>query len=121
MNNWKSILEEIKELPSSKQRKLFRQLKKLLKGKSGKTRKVNPALLKELKCSKELKAVTGKSKLSRGKAMKYTWKYIKAHKLQDKKDARQINPDKVLAAVIGKKPILMTKLGGLIFKHLSDN
>lgn len=118
--NFDEVLKQVKEFPSKYQRKLFRQLKKLIK-KGGKKRKVNPALLKEHRCSKELQAVIGKKKVSRGKSLKYVWVYIKKHKLQSKKNGRIIEPDKKLAAVIGKKPIEMTQLAGKLFGHLSTS
>lgn len=82
-------------------------------------------LMKEMKCSEELQAITGEKKISRGQMMKAVWKYIKKHGLQGakndkgKKDNRWIDPDEKLGAVIGKKPISMFKMAGKLSEHLS--
>jgi len=76
-------------------------------------------VLKEMKASKELQAITKTDKVSRGGAVKALWKYIKKHGLQDKKDKRTINPDSKLAGVLGKKPINMFKIAGKLGEHLS--
>ena len=69
--------------------------------------------------SSELQAVVGVSKSTRPQVVKKLWAYIKAHKCQDAKNRRMINPDSKLAAVIGKKPVDMLKLAGLLSKHIS--
>lgn len=69
--------------------------------------------------SKDLAAVCGESELSRPEVIKKLWDYIKAHDLQNPKNKRQIVPDAKLAKVIGKEPIDMMKLSGLIGPHLS--
>ena len=68
--------------------------------------------------SPELQAVVGASKLTRPQVVKKLWVYIKARKCQDPKNRRLINPDGKLAAVIGKKPVDMLKLAGLLSKHI---
>lgn len=71
------------------------------------------------KLSKELEAVVGEKSLSRPEVVKKVWDYIKAHKLQDPKNKRNIVPDDKLAKVFGsKKPIDMMKLSGLLSPHL---
>ena len=78
------------------------------------------ALKKEMKCSDELRAVVKEKKISRGKMMKAVWKYIKKHKLQDKKDKRVINTKGTkLEALLGKKPINMFKMTAKLSDHLS--
>lgn len=76
-------------------------------------------LMKEMRCSDELRAIVKEKKISRGQMMKSIWVYIKKHKLQDKKDKRTINPDEKLAAVLGKEPVNMFKMAGKLSEHLS--
>ena len=68
--------------------------------------------------SPELQAVCGAKSLTRPQVVKKLWAYIKAHKCQDAKNRRMINPDAKLAAVIGKKPVDMLKLAGCLSKHI---
>ncbi len=68
--------------------------------------------------SDELQAVCGSKCLTRPQIVKKLWAYIKAHKCQDTKNRRLINPDKKLAEVIGKKPVDMLKLAGCLSKHI---
>lgn len=68
--------------------------------------------------SDELQAVVGGKKLTRPKIIKQLWVYIKAHKCQDTKNKRMINPDQKLSAVLGKKPVDMLKMAGLLNKHI---
>jgi chromatin remodeling complex protein RSC6 len=66
----------------------------------------------------ELAAVIGADPLTRNDAVKKIWNYIKAHKLQDPKDGRQINADDKLAPVLGKTPISMFEMNRKLFAHL---
>ena len=76
-------------------------------------------IMKELKCSDELRELTGEKKISRGQMMKAVWKYIKRKGLQDKKDKRTINPAGTkLEPLLGKKPINMFKMAGKLSEHL---
>ncbi len=68
--------------------------------------------------SPELQAVVGSKSLTRPQIVKKLWAYIKAHKCQDTKNRRLIVPDKKLSEVIGKKPVDMLKLAGLLSKHI---
>jgi upstream activation factor subunit UAF30 len=68
--------------------------------------------------SPALAEVVGSKKLTRPQVVKKLWVYIKKHKLQDKKHRRIINPDKKLSEVIGKRPVDMLKLAGLLSKHI---
>lgn len=79
------------------------------------------AFKEELNCSDDLRTLIKKKKVTRGKSMKYVWRYIKKHKLQDKKDKRTIKPDEKLAAITGKKPFNMMKLGKMVFAQLESN
>jgi upstream activation factor subunit UAF30 len=68
--------------------------------------------------SPELQAIVGSKSLTRPQIVKKLWAYIKANKCQDTKNRRLIVPDKKLSEVIGKKPVDMLKLAGLISKHI---
>lgn len=76
-------------------------------------------LKKEYEMSEDLAAVVGGKPKTRPRVVKRLWKYIKEHKLQDKKSRRVINPDKKLAKVVGKKPIDMFAMQKKLSDHLS--
>lgn len=82
-----------------------------------KPKKAAKSKLPAQKISKELADIVGASELSRMEATKKLWDYIKAHDLQDPKNKRTIIPDAKLAKVIGKKPVDMMKLAGLLNNH----
>lgn len=65
-----------------------------------------------------LAAVVGTKSATRPQVVKKLWAYIKSHKLQDSKNRRMINPDKKLETVLGKRPVNMLKMAGLISKHI---
>jgi DNA topoisomerase-1 len=67
--------------------------------------------------SPELADLVDGTEFSRPEVTKHVWEYIKKHKLQDPKNGRIIIPDAKLAKVIGKKPVDMMKLAGLLNKH----
>lgn len=69
--------------------------------------------------SPALQEVVKSKKLTRPQVVKKLWVYIKAHKCQDTKDRRMVNPDKRLAEVFGtKRPVHMLKMAGLLNKHI---
>jgi chromatin remodeling complex protein RSC6 len=68
--------------------------------------------------SPELAAIVGTKKSTRPQVVKKLWVYIKAHKCQDSKNRRLINPDKKLSEVLGKKSVDMLKMAGLLSKHI---
>lgn len=68
--------------------------------------------------SPELQDIVGAKSLTRPMIVKKLWVYIKAHKCQDAKNRRLICPDAKLALVIGKKPVDMLKLAGMLNKHI---
>ncbi len=68
--------------------------------------------------SPELAEIVGAKKMTRPQVVKKVWVYIKAHKLQDSKHRRIINPDKKLSAVLGSRPIDMLKMAGAMNKHI---
>ncbi len=84
-------------------------------------RKANPALLKPLKLSPTLEAVTGPGPMPRGQVMKKVWEYIKAKGLQDSVNKRDINADEKLKALFGgKSKVNMFEMAKLISSHVSD-
>lgn len=82
-------------------------------------RKLNKAFMKPLAPSSALAAVVGKKPLPRTAVTKKVWAYIKKHKLQDKKNKRNINADSILKPVFGgKKQVNMFQMTKLLAKHL---
>lgn len=76
--------------------------------------------MQPMQISEELTAVVGRGPLPRTEVTKKLWAYIKAHKCQDTKNKRNINPDEKLAKVFGgKKTINMFEMTKLVSKHLS--
>ena len=76
--------------------------------------------MQPMQISDELAAVVGRGPLPRTEVTKKLWAYIKAHKCQDTKNKRNINPDDKLAKVFGgKKTINMFEMTKLVSKHLS--
>lgn len=68
--------------------------------------------------SPELEEIVKAKRCTRPEIVKKLWVYIKAHKCQDTKNKRMINPDAKLAKVIGSRPVDMLKLAGCISKHV---
>ncbi len=92
--------------------------KKVAKKKSA--RKPNPAFMKALTPSATLAAVVGAKPLPRTEAVKKIWVYIKANKLQDAKNKRNINADEKLKVLFGgKAQVSMFDLAKILGKHLS--
>jgi chromatin remodeling complex protein RSC6 len=88
------------------------------KKKAKKARKGSGLTTMTYSVSAELAAVVGSGKLTRPQIIKKLWHYIKAHKCQDAKKRRMINPDAKLSAVLGKRPIDMLKMAGALNKHI---
>ena len=78
----------------------------------------NNALNKPVNLSGDLENLIGKGPMTRAEVTSKVWDYIKANKLQDSKDKRQINPDGKLGAVIGKDQISMFKMTSAVNKHI---
>ena len=95
-------------------------VKKVAKKKVAKTKTKRKSGLTQMSysLSAELQEVVGAKKLTRPEIVKKVWAYIKAHKCQDAKHRRMINPDKKLSEIFGKKPIDMMKLAGHLNKHI---
>ena len=93
--------------------------KKAAKKKPKKKRKLNPALMKTLNASDALASIVGAKKITRQKAIKYFWVYVKKKGLQDSKDRRQINIDDNLKKLFGgKKQVSMFEATKVISKNL---
>ena len=93
--------------------------KKAAKKKPKKKRKLNPALMKTLNASDALASVVGSKKITRQKAIKHFWDYVKKKGLQDSKDRRQINIDDKLIKLFGnKKQVSMFEATKVISKNL---
>jgi chromatin remodeling complex protein RSC6 len=75
------------------------------------------ALTKKLSISDELADFMGKSTASRAEVTKAIWAHIKKYELQDEDDKRTIIPDEALEPILGKKPINMMKMTGVVSKH----
>jgi chromatin remodeling complex protein RSC6 len=76
------------------------------------------ALQQPLKPSEELAAVVGEGQLNRGEAVSKVWAYIKANKLQNPKDGREILADDKLRKVFGKDKVTMFEMNKHLALHL---
>ena len=80
----------------------------------------NSAFMKPLTVSADLAAVVGKGPMPRSEVVKKLWVYIKANKLQDETNKRNINADANLKKVFdGKAMVNMFEMTKLVSKHLS--
>jgi len=78
------------------------------------------ALSKPLTLTPELEAVVGKGPKARSEVVKKLWEYIKANKLQDQANKRNINADDKLKVVFGGKgQVNMFEMTKLVSKHMS--
>ncbi len=107
--NYTSFRNLKKEKPVAKKKKA----KKVKKA-----RKASGLTSMTYSVSAELAAIVGSGRHTRPQIVKKLWVYIKAHKCQDAKKRRMINPDAKLSAVLGKKPIDMLKMAGALSKHI---
>ena len=94
--------------------------KKVVKKKAKKKRKLNPALMQTLEASDKLADIVGAKKITRQKAIKHFWDYVKKNDLQDSKDRRNINLDSKLKSLFGsnKKQVSMFEATKGISKNL---
>jgi len=91
--------------------------KKAAKKKSA--RKPSAAFMKPLTPSADLAAIVGSKGLPRTEVVKKLWVYIKANKLQDSKNRRNINADAKLKPVFGgKAQVSMFDMAKLLSNHL---
>jgi upstream activation factor subunit UAF30 len=76
------------------------------------------ALQQPLKPSEALAAIVGEGMLARGEVVSKVWEYIKAHKLQNPDDGREILADDKLEKVFGKKKATMFEMNKFLAQHL---
>ncbi len=76
------------------------------------------ALQQPLKPSPALAAVVGEGAMARGEVVSKVWEYIKAHKLQNPDDGREILADDKLEKVFGKKKVTMFEMNKFLAQHL---
>ena len=88
--------------------------------KSTKRRKASGLTKQMCSLSPALAAVCKTKSCTRPQCVKKLWAYIKSHRLQDSKNRRMINPDKKLSEVLGKRPVNMLKMAGLVSKHIKS-
>ncbi len=115
----------VKKKKVVKKKKAVRKKKVVKKKKAGgkkKKRKANPAFMRSFKTTPDLKAIVGSSSISRPQATKKIWEYIRKHKLQDKKNRRQINVGGTALGKLfpGKKSVSMFELPKGLNRHLKD-
>jgi chromatin remodeling complex protein RSC6 len=96
-----------------------RRKKKAVKKKKRKKRKPNLAFMRPVQPDAKLAAVVGSKPLPRTELTKKLWKYIKRHKLQDKRNRRMINADAKMKPVFnGKAQVSMFEMTKLVNKHV---
>ena len=76
------------------------------------------ALQQPLTPSAELAAVIGKDPMARGEVVSKVWEYIKANKLQNPDDGREILADEKLEKIFGKKKATMFEMNKFLAQHL---
>jgi chromatin remodeling complex protein RSC6 len=75
--------------------------------------------MKALTPSPALAAIVGAKPLPRTEVVKKVWDYIKANKLQDSVNKRNINADAKLKEIFKKPQVTMFEMTKLISQHLS--
>ncbi len=76
------------------------------------------ALQQPLKPSPALAAVIGEGSMPRGEVVSKVWEYIKAHKLQNPDDGREILADDKLQKIFGKEKATMFEMNKFLAQHL---
>ena len=76
------------------------------------------ALQQPLQPSPDLAAVVGEGSMARGEVVSKVWEYIKAHKLQNPDDGREIVADDKLRRVFGKDRVTMFEMNKHLAQHL---
>ena len=77
------------------------------------------ALQQPLQPSEDLAAVVGAGTMARGEVVSKVWEYIKAHKLQNPDDGREILADDKLKKVFGKDKVTMFEMNKHLAQHLT--
>jgi chromatin remodeling complex protein RSC6 len=79
----------------------------------------NPdAVHQEVDVSPELAEITGEGPMARGEITSRIWDYIRKHDLQSKDDGRDIEPDEVLARIVGKSKLTMFQMTAKVNQHI---
>jgi chromatin remodeling complex protein RSC6 len=89
------------------------------KAPAAKKRAPNPAFMKPLTPSPALAAIVGAQPQPRTEVTKKMWDYIKANKLQDSANRRNINADAKLKEIFKKPQVTMFEMTKLLSQHLS--
>ena len=76
------------------------------------------ALQKPLQPSPELAEIVGAEPIARGQVVSKVWDYIRAHKLQNPVDKREILADAKLKAVFGRDKCTMFEMNKYLAQHL---
>jgi len=76
------------------------------------------ALQKPLQPSPELAEIVGAAPIARGQVVSKVWDYIRAHKLQNPSDKREILADAKLKAVFGRDKCTMFEMNKYLAQHL---
>lgn len=86
-----------------------------------KQQKASSAFMRPVQVSEALAEIVGHGPMPRTEVTKKLWDYIKKHKLQDKNNKRNINPDPKLAKVFGSSASIdMFKMTSKVSKHLKE-
>lgn len=80
--------------------------------------KPNTAFMKPVTPTEELAAIIGAESVPRTEVTKKVWDYIKANKLQDEANKRNINADAKLEKIFGKSQVTMFEMTKLLSAHL---
>ena len=82
-------------------------------------KKARGGLAKPVTPSADLAKIVGAGQLTRAEVTKKVWDYIKANKLQDQENRRQINADDNLRPIFGgKAQVSMFEMTKLVNYHL---
>ena len=116
----KSSKKAAKKAPKKAVKKAAKKAAKKKAPKKKSARKPNAAFMAPLTPSADLAAVIGNKPVPRTEAVKKIWVYIKANKLQDSKNKRNVNSDAKLKPVFGNKAqVTMFEIAKYLSKHLS--
>ena len=82
-------------------------------------KKARGGLAKPVTPSADLAKIVGNGPMTRAEVTKKVWDYIKANRLQDQQNKRQINADDKLRPIFGGKPqVSMFEMTKLVNHHL---
>jgi upstream activation factor subunit UAF30 len=76
------------------------------------------AIQQPLQPSPELVAIVGEGRMARGEVVSKVWEYIKANKLQNPADGREIIADERLHRIFGKDRATMFEMNKFLAQHL---